>query len=321
MFRKTMVLLLALLMLLQLPLAAQAAAGDPSARFSDVPSIERDGELYRLNRRLTTILLMGVDLTLEQAREAKFRNGGQSDFLLLVVVNDSDKTISAIQIDRDTIVDLTVLNSAGQEVGTRRGQICLSHGFGDGGERSCELVVDAVSKLLNDTPINYYVRMSMEGIPALNDALGGVEVTLEPEEDFTKYDPAMTPGTTLTLRGMQAEYYTRMRLTVGDGTNASRSVRQRKYMRAALPLLRQRVEEDSGFVRSLFAQLEDYLATNISRGAFYNLADKAGRYEVTTITGIEGEHRLGEDGFVEFYPDEASLRDVLIDVLYDRVDP
>lgn len=318
MLRKTLLLALVLALLAQVPLAAQATVGDPSARFAGIPTIEQDGKLYRFNRRLTTILLMGVDQTLEQAATASFRNGGQADFLVLVAVNDAQKTVSAIQINRDSMVELKVLNIAGQEIGTHAGQICLAHAYGDGGEMSCEMTVDAVSAMLNGTPIDYYMRMSMDGIVALNDALGGIEVTLE--DDFSSLDPAMTAGTTLTLHGMQAEYYTRTRMTVGNGTNRERLARQRTYLRAATAKLKQLLEQDPGFIRTLYAQLEPYLLSSISRGAFYNLADKASRYEVRPMYEIEGTSRVGEFGFVECYVDQDSLRKALIDSMYDLVE-
>ena len=317
MMRKSILLILILALLLQL-LPAYAVVGDPSARFAGIPTIEQDGALYRLNRRLTTILLMGVDSSIEKIAQGTFRDGGQADFLALVVIDDSEKTINVIQINRDTVVDLKVFNTVGMEIGTRKGQICLAHGMADGSELSCELTVDAVSKLLNDTPIDYYMRMTMDGIPALNDALGGVEVTLE--EDFSMLDPAMTAGTTLTLHGMQAEYYTRGRMEVGDGTNLARIDRQRNYLYAAIPVLRQRISENPGFVRTLYAALEPYLTSSISRGAFYNIADKASRYDAESIVEIDGETRIGWGGYTEFYPDEAALNQVLIDILYDRVD-
>lgn len=317
MIRRGILLTLILALLLQL-LPAYAVDADPSARFEGIPTIEQDGVLYRLNRRLTTILLMGVDRDAEKVAGGTFRDGGQADFLALVVINDSEKTVSVIQINRDTMVNLRVFNSVGVEIGTREAQICLAHAFADGSELSCELTVEAVSKLLNDTPIDYYMRLSLDGIPTLNDALGGVEVTLE--DDFSMLDPEMTAGKTLILHGMQAEYYTRHRKEIGDGSNAARLKRQRNYLNAAIPLLRQRISEDPGFIRSLYAELEPYLTTSIGRGAFYNIADKASRYNADTIVEIEGETRIGWRDFMEFYPDEDALRQVLIDILYDRVD-
>ena len=80
--------------------------------------------------------------------------------------------------------------------------------------------------------IDFYVAMNMDGISELNDLAGGVTVTLE--DDFSSIDPAMTRGTTLTLHGEQAETFVRSRMTVGDGTNASRMERQSVYAGGAV---------------------------------------------------------------------------------------
>lgn len=80
--------------------------------------------------------------------------------------------------------------------------------------------------------IDFYVAMNMDGISELNDLAGGVTVTLE--DDFSSIDPAMTKGTTLTLHGDQAETFVRSRMTVGDGTNASRMERQSVYAGGAV---------------------------------------------------------------------------------------
>lgn len=290
---------------------------DPNARFRGIPTLELPDGTYRLNRRLTTILLMGVDKTAEDTAGAAYRSGGQADFLALLVVNDSEKTISMLQINRDTMTELTVLNVLGEVSGTRTGQICLSHAFGPGGDESCRMTAEAVSALLNDTPVNYYISMNMDGIPTLNDALGGVQVTLE--DDFSSLDPAMTAGTTLTLQGMQAEYFVRGRLSVGDQSNISRLRRQRTYMNSAISALKARLHENTGFIKSLHSQLEPYLISSLSRGALYNLGEKATRYELLPIREMEGEARVGEIGFMEFYPDEDSLKKLLAEMLYEKV--
>lgn len=173
-----------------------------------------------------------------------------------------------------------------------------------------------MSALLNDTPIHYYVSMNMDGISTLNDALGGAEVTLE--DDFTAFDSSMTAGTTLTLHGNQAEYFVRARYDVGDQTNLSRQKRQRTYMNAALTALKARVHENGSFIKSLYAQLEDRLCTDLSRGAIYNLGEKATRYEFLSIENLSGEARQGESGFMEFYPDEDALKHLLVQTLYEK---
>lgn len=290
---------------------------DPNARFRGIPTLEMEDGLYRLNRRLTTVLLIGVDKTSNSPESTAYRSGGQADFLVLLVVNDAQKRISAIQINRDTMVPLTVLNVLGEVSGTRTGQICLSYAYGPGGAESCDLTADAVSALLNDTPINYCISMNMDGIAVLNDALGGVTVTLD--DDFSAFDPIMTSGQTLTLNGMQAHYYVRSRLGVGDESNISRLVRQRNYMSAAVDALKKQVSANKNFIHSLQDSLSEYLFTDLSRGALYNLGDKAARYEITSLYEIEGEAHLGESGFVEFYRNEAALDRLIADLLYEKV--
>ena len=298
--------------------AAAEGEPDPNARFRGIPTIELDGSTYRLNRRLTTILLMGIDKTSGSGEaNALYRSGGQADFLALLVIDDSVKRISMIQINRDTMVQLDVLNVLGEVSGKRTGQICLSYALGPGGEKSCEMTADAVSRLLNNTPVNYYVAMSMDGIASLNDALGGVTVTLE--DDFSAFDPAMTAGTTLTLQGAQAEYYVRGRYGVGDQSNISRLARQRTYMNAALDTLKARLAENTDFLKVLNAQLEPYLTVSLSRGALYNMGEKASRYAFSPIYELSGEALTGESGFMEFYVHEESLRRLLADVLYEKV--
>lgn len=291
---------------------AQTVRGDLNERFAGVPSIEHEGTVYRLKARVDAVLLMGVDRRVQE--KTAFRKGGQADFLLLLAIDDENKTVTPIEINRDTMTDVTVLSVLGQVNGTRYAQIALSHAFGDGGIRSCELTAQAVGGLLLDTPIDEYLSMSMDGIAQLNDLLGGVEVTLQ--DDFTAYDPAMRAGTTLTLRGMQAEYYIRERYFVGDQSNTSRLSRQRDYLQRVKGLLMNRLRQSGRFASELFEALEPYMVTNMSRGKLINMANKAAQYEVKPIVELAGEARIGDDGFMQFYPDAGALKETVIGAFY-----
>ena len=189
-------------------------------------TMEVDGVTYRRRTDLTTILVMGIDHDSEVEAEGSYQ-GGQADFQRLIVIDSKDKTVRQLKIDRDTMAEVTVLGMLGNPVGTTQMQISLAHGFGDGKEESCEYAREAVEGLLLGESIDFYVAMNMDGISELNDLAGGVTVTLE--DDFSSIDPAMTKGTTLTLHGDQAETFVRSRMTVGDGTNASRMERQEAF--------------------------------------------------------------------------------------------
>ena len=245
--RRSAALLLCLALLAGGALAS-TVRGDLSDRFEEPPTLEKDGQTYQYRRGLTTILLMGIDTRLEydDVREG-FRNGGQSDFLLLLVIDERNETVTPIHINRDVMTEITVLGVLGESIGTIETQLCLSHGFGDGKEESCEYTCDAVRNLLLGVDIDYYISMNLDGISELNDLMGGVTVTLN--EDLTAFDPTMTAGTTMTLHGMQAEYFVRQRYYIGDGSNMGRMERQRQYMAEFAKLAYARLEVERGLHR------------------------------------------------------------------------
>lgn len=289
--------------------------GDYQERYAYEETIEVDGETYRRRREVTAILLMGIDRS-SDAVITGYRNGGQSDFLQLLAIDSSDRTITRVPIDRDTMTPITVLGVLGDKAGVRTAQICLSHGFGDGKQQSCELTVDAVSNLMVGAPIDEYFAMNLDGISTMNDALGGVTVTLE--DDFSALDPAMTLGTTLTLRGIQAEYFVRSRMNIGVGTNEARMKRQQVYVEQIGNMLDERVREDQNFIGTLYDELTPYLVTSMSRGYLINKAWTTREYE-RRVAEILGEHRIGSDGFMEFHADEDAVEQLVLELFYQKV--
>lgn len=297
---------------------AETVRGDLSGRFEETPTLERDGQTYQYRRGLTTILFMGVDTRLENEDRGDSRSGGQSDFMLLLVIDEENRTITPLQINRDTITEVTVLDLMGNEAGTIKTQLCLSHGFGDGKEQSCEYTCNAVQNLLLGVEIDYYIAMNLDGIPVFNDLMGGVTVTLE--DDLTAYDPTMTKGTTLTLQGKQAEYYVRYRFDIADGSNEARMVRQRTYMAELARMVNERLQESADFIGTIFDELEPMLTTNMKRGTMINVAWGAREYEHQSTRTLEGEYGKGADGYVEFYADPEALEDLVIDLFYEVKD-
>ena len=292
--------------------------GDLTDRFQEEKTISYQGAEYRHRAKLTRILFMGIDQDSDVIPTGS-RSGGQADFLLLLVLDAEAKTVARLQIDRDTMTEITTLGVLGDETGTRSAQICLAHGFGDGGEQSCLLQKDAVSKLCLGVEIPSYAAMSMDGISVLNDAAGGIEVTLK--DDFTSLDPSMTTGTTLTLQGEQAEYYVRNRMNIGLGTSEARNARQQDYWQKLSEKIAQILDAEgsSAFLNELYTALEPYLTTNLSRGALINETWKTKDYARLPILVPAGTYMVGGDGFMEFHIDEAALEQNILSVFYDKV--
>lgn len=290
--------------------------GDPTQRYQYEDTFEVDGVNYRRRRGLTTILVMGIDRE-SDARIVGYRNGGQADFLRLVVIDSVNGTVSQMQIDRDTMTPITILGIMGNKSGVRTAQIALAHGFGDGKAQSCELAREAVSNLLFNAPIDFYMAMNMDGISVLNDQLGGIEVTLE--DDFSHLDPAMTQGTTLTLVGDQAELYVRSRMSVGVGTNEARMVRQQQYISKLASRLEERIRADQKFIGNLFDAMLPYLTTDMARGRLINEAWAARNYTRGETIIPQGVHQVGDNEYIEFIIDEEALKEQVIGLFYETV--
>lgn len=294
--------------------------GDLDSRFEPTPTVEFNGEQYHLKSDITTILVIGTDqYSDDSSSEASFRNGGQADFILVLVVDDMAKTVTAIPIDRDTISDITILGVLGNETGTRETQICLAHGFGDGAEQSCELQKQAVSRFLLGIDIPYYIAVSMDGISELNDAIGGVTVTLK--DDFSFLDPEMTIGKTITLKGAQAEYFVRNRKDINVGTNESRMARQKEYWGALRNCFLSSDGNDSskGDIEVVLDQINPYMITNMKRGRMINEIWKDKDYKQIEDLQIAGQYKIGNDGFTEFYADENALEKLVIETFFEKV--
>ena len=283
---------------------------------ADQETVEVDGTTYRKRDDLSVILAMGVDHETQETYD--YRKAGQADFLRLIVLDNKNKTVQQLQIDRDTITPVTMLGVLGDRYEPVTQQICLGYAFGDGRQSSCEVTVEAVENLLGGQKIDQYLSMGLDGISTLNDLAGGVTVTLE--DDFSAIDPAMTKGTTLTLWGNQAEVYVRTRRSIGVGTNEARMARQEQYIRQITSQLDAKIQQDQNFVLTAYDALEPYLYTNIPRGQLANEAWAAKDYERMDTIKPDGTYQVGEDGFMEFYPDADALQQAVLQLFYEKVE-
>lgn len=287
--------------------------GEMDAAFAQLPTREDHGITYQLRPNLTSILFIGYDKQ-DDAPSVGYRNGGQSDFLMLAVIDHREKKIHRLHIERDTMTDVAVLGVTGRPAGMNKMQICLSHGFGATLEENNKRTVETVSRLLEDVQIDFYVDMDIRAIAAVNDALGGVEVTIE--DDFSAFDASMTPGTTMTLHGKQAQTFLRTRRGVGDSTNKSRMRRHQAYMNSAIELFRRKMEEDGAFLSTFLDCLDGVVDMSISRGRLINELNQAYGYDIQPVKVFAGEYMVGKNGFMEFHVEEEDIRSWVLSTYY-----
>lgn len=272
-----------------------------------------NGKQYRRNPDVEAYLFMGIDRTGEAQSSGSYNGGGQADVQLLLVVDQAQESFRVLQINRDTMTEVEILGVQGDVIGTEYEQIALAHFYGNGLEKSCENTVRAVSNLLYGVDIDGYAAIHMEAIPILNDMLGGVTVTVE--DDFSLVDPTLIQGQTITLRGEQATHFIRNRYDVGDESNLSRMGRHRAYLHGFDEAFTAAARQDQELVLKMYDAAHDYLVTDMGSGPISRLAQQCLGYENGGVITMDGEARPGET-FIEFYPDENSLRQTVLDLFY-----
>jgi LCP family protein required for cell wall assembly len=300
------------------PLAEQAQNGLPSVRTLQRQTVEYQGVQYALKKNLTTILLIGVDKAEEtDTPDLAFRSGGQADYLSLMVIDEKAKTIHRINIDRDTIAEITVLSALGKPKGTRMAQIALAHAYGGDMQQSAALTVNAVKDLLQGVDIDDFITFKMESISVMNELAGGVSVLIE--EDLTVLDPAFIKGEQVHLAGDQAERFVRARRNVTDGTNLNRMQRQNIFLSAFFDHVRQKLQEDPGFVKKLLDTLNPYMTNSLRVGRLSNLLYKIRGYTVSEPYSLSGERKVNAMNNMEFYPDEDSVMKAILSAFYEEL--
>ena len=288
--------------------------------FGELRKVEWKGVTYQEKPAVTIWLIAGIDKTDNASNTATntYRNGGQADFLLIGAIDHTSKEIHQLQIDRDTMTGVVTLGIFGNETGTRTMQICLAHSFGKTPQDNARYTVRAVQSLLEGIVIDGYYIISYSAIPEFNDALGGVTVHLE--DDMTEVNPDWTVGSTVTLRGKEAEAFVRARQTVGSGTNQERMIRQKEYMQNAIAQMNRQISENPSFCNSFLQSLQSHATTNISITYLETELMKAYSYKILPVDYLEGEYSIGEDGFMEYHIQSDAAVEWVIQHLYTRMD-
>ena len=277
--------------------------------------ISYNGQRYQHNDHLRTYLYMGIDKDGPVTEAEDSVSGGQSDAMFLIVVDSEKKTISVLSINRNTMTDVDVYDKDGNFVETRKLQICLQHGFGDGMRTSCQRSVDAVSNLLYGEPISGYIAMNMDAMPMMNDSVGGVTVEVLDDLTSPSRNVSLHKGETVTLNGDEAYVYLRSRDINEFDSATERLNRQMQYIQA---FVKQAKSKDAATLVSAYNAITDYIVTNVD---VPNLVNKLTTYEFddSRMYTVPGETKMGEQ-YEEYHVDEDALYQLMIDTFYKPVD-
>ena len=268
-----------------------------------------DGVGYFPRQDVDVFLLMGIDRTGPVTASNSYNNDGEADTVILLIFDKTAEEIAVLNINRDAMVEMPVLGVGGQQAGTAFGQLALAHTYGTGLEDSCENLRKTVSDLLGGIHIDQYVAVNMDAIALVNDAVGGVTVTVT--DDFA----GVLPAGEVTLLGQQAVDFVRLRKDVGDQLNVSRMNRQSVYMEGFLSALQEKLSSDSTLPVKMYESVSPYMVTDCSSTVFSSVMERYSDYTLREIVTLEGENVRGEE-FMEFYLDEDALQKDVLRLFY-----
>lgn len=288
-----------------------AARAKVAGSLQQESTVSWEGKLYSLRRDLLVATIIGID-TADDAPAP-----GQSDFVTLVVVDPKAEQWSLLQLNRDTMCQVPRLSDEGRYLGTSHEQLALAHSYGSGQADSCRNTLHAVENLLYGVSLQKFIRIPLNSIPTLNDAVGGVKVKLE--EDLSSFDPAMNEGASLKLTGEQAEIFVRARKGTDNPTNLARMERQRRYLEAWMNAAKQyTARESAATVANTISVITDELYSNMTTAQIADLTQAVSDYPAPQIVTVEGEAVLNGE-LMEFHPDEHALQQQVLDLFYERV--
>ena len=270
--------------------------------------------VYGYSHKIENYLVMGTDGSGNEDAEGEDYVGSMADFIAVVIIDHTDETFAILQLNRDTMTKVNLIAKDGSGEARALEQLCIAHWYGGNKEMSCQNTVDAVSELLGGLPFDGYYAIPMEQITRLNATVGGVTLTVQ--GDFSKEDPSLVEGETITLTDEQAECYVRGRMGVDDGTNISRMSRQKQFMVAYMKQAWEKTASDKQFLLDVFNEFSDVATTGLNGKTISKLGNDAYKYQNLGIFEFAGEEKLGvslSDGLehAEFYIDEASLVEVM----------
>lgn len=258
--------------------------------------IKIDYDTYVYTDDIETYLLFGTDDDGTARKGKKGFNGAMADAIALLIVNNTSEKYAFIQIDRNTMTDVPILDENGEPNGTANEQLCIAHWYGQNEEQRNRNMVNTVSYVLGGLDIDGYFALDMRDIGKLNHAIGGVAVDIE--TDMTKVDPEFKKGETVLLSDEQAEKYLRARMYVGNGLNEGRQKRQKQYAQKAYNIMIGQVRENPDYINELYQEMSDVIESDLSEKDVSVIANNIRQYTGQGFFEFTGEHMI-DDTFAD----------------------
>ncbi|WP_062240455.1 LCP family protein [Brevibacterium epidermidis] len=245
--RRTFVAVAAVL-IIAAPVTIAVAVHNLGANISSSPLRAHGGDVPEKLTDETNVLIIGSDTRdLDSAKETTddtdsgsdvdsgtssvkgfgSAEGARSDAMILAHVAADGDRIDAVQIPRDTIMDIPACDDTGH------GASAATHGMINSALNGGPACSVSAAEVLTGVRVDHFINVDFDGFAAIVDALDGITVDLD--EPLT--DPKANldlPAGEQTIGGDDALALARTRHAVGDGSDISRMGNQQMVMEAII---------------------------------------------------------------------------------------
>ncbi|MGF7046305.1 LCP family protein required for cell wall assembly [Paenibacillus sp. DS2015] len=237
-----------------------------------------------------TVLVLGVD-----QRE---NDRGRSDTMIVLTVNPIKQSILMFNIPRDTRTEIVGHGTVDK----------INHAYAFGGT---SMSIQTVEKFL-DYPIDYYIKMNMEGFIQIIDLLGGVKVN-NPYA-FNMEGHSFQQGN-LQLDGAEALLFSRMRYDDPKG-DLGRNSRQREIIQK---MLKSGMQISSIIhIQSMIKEVGDNVKTDINFDNMKKLVTDY-RSDLKTIDMVEVRGQGQKMNGIYYYIVDAAERSRIHEVMIEHL--
>lgn len=260
----------------------------------DVPQPVSEFERLKENSQRVNVLLFGTD-------------GARSDTIMVASYDFENQIVDLISVPRDTYHYV-----AGHDL---EGQNKINAVYGFPGEEGGSLgLMNTISELL-DIPIEYYVKINYNGLKAVVDVLGGVEVDVpfDMKYDDPAADPPLhidIPQGTQVLNGEKAMEYVRWRKNNGEAGEGDlpRIERQQEFLQL---LLRKSLSYKLPTVANT---VFEYVQTNMPLDRILFYAAKGIGFEMENLNRYRIPGDVSQDGHGFYIHDPQETEDLMIEI-------
>ena len=288
----------------------------------DSYTVYRNGKYYRYKDGMINLLLLGVDADEKPSQPQPYGNDIQADVFILAALDTVNDKMTLISVSRDTMCDIAILEDDQHQQGVLKAQLALSYSYGDGLAVSCDLCREAVSALFHGLEIDGYGAFFLGGVGKLNDALGGVTITVPDGLAEIPAFSGLPTGSSVTLSGDQAQTFIQWRRHDATG-NDGRMLRQKEFLLSAISQARRQIKSNPTSVLNLYNTVSNYILTDLDLSRVVYLATEAAsmRFDGDILRVPNGEGTVSDQSFLELPVDEEGLNDLILSVFYEEFTP